>query len=175
MKTPSGGTEKKLTGTTTPKTTGTSKNDPFAIATVENAVVSEAKVERGPDGKIIRIIGHGGKENPLNDPLRNLDSDDSDDEEGEDADEWGGIAEEEVRQEGEDASETVKALIAESHNPAPKKPRHQSEQEVEWLQKLVQRYGEDTRAMARDRKLNPMQQTERDIARRIKRLGITRT
>jgi len=34
----------------------------------------------------------------------------------------------------------------------------------------VARHGDDTRAMARDAKLNPMQQTAADIAKRIKKM-----
>lgn len=50
-----------------------------------------------------------------------------------------------------------------------KKPRSQSKREVEWLESLVEKHGEDTRAMARDKRLNPMQQTEMDISRRLKK------
>lgn len=156
LKAPTGGTEKKL-GV---KTTGISKNDPFAIASVGKAIISEAKVERDADGKIIRVLGTT-KANPLNDPLNNLDSDDDE--------EWGGIAEREA-QGDEGTTDVVKSLIEESHNPAPKVARFQSEAEREWLDKLVARHGDDYGAMARDARLNPMQQTARDIGRRIKKM-----
>ncbi|KAK2595175.1 Ribosome biogenesis protein Nop16 [Conoideocrella luteorostrata] len=166
LKAPTGGTEKKL-GTTH----GISKNDPFAITSIEKAVVSEAKVERDADGKIIRILGSTSsltKPNPLNDPLNSLDSD-SEDGGGDDDEEWGGIAEREAL-EDESTTEVVKSLIEESHNPAPKVARYQSDGEREWLERLVARHGDDTAAMARDMKLNPMQQTARDIAKRIKKM-----
>ena len=51
-----------------------------------------------------------------------------------------------------------------------RKPRHQSKREEEWLERLIQKYGDDTAQMAKDRKLNPMQQTEADIARRLKKM-----
>ncbi|KAF5004490.1 hypothetical protein FDECE_9021 [Fusarium decemcellulare] len=157
LKAPTGGTEKRLGATTT----RTSPNDPFAITTVENAVVSEARVERDADGKIIRILGHA-KPNPLNDPLNELD-DDSDAEEQ--ADEWAGI------EDDPNATDIVKTLVEESRNPAEKKPRHQSGREKDWLEQLVAKHGDDTQAMAKDRKLNPMQQTAADLAKRIRKMN----
>ncbi|KAM5342354.1 hypothetical protein ACJ41O_013320 [Fusarium nematophilum] len=159
LKAPTGGTEKRLGATTT----RTSPNDPFSIATVENAVVSEARVERDEDGKIVRILGRA-KPNPLNDPLNELD-DDSEDEDVAEGDEWGGI------EDDADATDLVKTLVEESRNPVEKKPRHQSGREKEWLDKLVTKYGDDTAAMAKDRKLNPMQQTAADIAKRIRKMN----
>ncbi|KAL8662748.1 MAG: hypothetical protein Q9202_004440 [Teloschistes flavicans] len=49
-----------------------------------------------------------------------------------------------------------------------KRPRKQSRMEEEWIEALVGRYGDDVGGMARDRKLNPMQQSEGDIGRRVK-------
>lgn len=125
------------------------------------AVISEAKVERGADGKIIRVLP--GKANPLNDPLNDLDTD-SEMEEEKEYEEWGGIK--------EDGTETdvVKELIATAKNPVEKKPRYQSEQEKEWLGRLVDKYGDDYERMSRDRKLNSMQQTPGDLKRRISKL-----
>ena len=75
--------KKLLSGTATATTTRATPNDPFAITTIDKAVVSEARVERDADGKIVRVLGRPG-DNPLNDPLALLDSDDSDGEELED-------------------------------------------------------------------------------------------
>lgn len=50
-----------------------------------------------------------------------------------------------------------------------KKPRQQSKREEEWIANLVAMYGEDYARMVRDRKLNPMQQSEGDLRRRIRR------
>ena len=136
--------------------------DPFSIANVQNAVVSEAKVERDADGKIVRILGR--ESNPLNDPLNALDSDDEDGQPEKVYEEWGGINE----TGGE--TEVVKTLMEEARNPAEKKPRYQSEREREWLGKLVAKHGDNTAAMAKDRKLNPMQQTAADISRRLKKM-----
>ncbi|KAF4450844.1 hypothetical protein F53441_6067 [Fusarium austroafricanum] len=157
LKAPTGGTEKKLGGATT---TRAYANDPFSIATIENAIVSEARVERDADGKIIRILGEA-KPNPLNDPLNDLDNDSD----AEAAEEWGGI------EDDADATDVVKTLLEQSRQPDLPKKRHQSTREKEWLDKLVAKYGDDTAAMAKDRKLNPMQQTAADIAKRLRKMN----
>jgi nucleolar protein 16 len=158
LKAPTGGTEKKLGATTT----RAYPNDPFAIASIENAVVSEARVERDADGKIIRILGTS-KPNPLNDPLNDLDNDS--DAEGP-AEEWGGIEDDDA-----DATDVVKSLLEQSRQPDLPKKRHQSSREKEWLDKLVAKHGDNTAAMAKDRTLNPMQQTASDIARRLRKMN----
>ncbi|KAK6855995.1 ribosome biogenesis protein Nop16 [Apiospora arundinis] len=174
---PTGGVEpnlrsKKASGRSTKPT------DPFAIATTgmkDGNLVTEAKVERDENGKIIRIISTNGKKakpNPLNDPLNELETDSEAEAEEEDEDmeddgqTWGGI------EENEDGVRTdvVKALEAEANRPRHKHIRGQSEREREWLQDLIDKHGDNTRAMARDRKLNPMQQTEADLVRRIAKL-----
>lgn len=131
-------------------------------------------MERDENGKIVRVL-HGEekskkRENPLNDPLNDLDSED-DEAEDEDMEEWDGI-EEETREEG---SGIFPQLEAEANRPTIRKKKTQSSREKEWLQRLVEKYGDDTKAMARDRKLNPMQQTEADIAKRIKKWKGTST
>lgn len=157
--------------------------NPFAIDSTEKAIVSEVKVERDASGRITRVI-HPGGDNPLNDPLRYLDDDDEDDDaqvvteldDGsykrnkrpkEEHEEWGGI----VDAQDESMTDVVRELVEQARNPAPKKARHLSEREAEWLHKLVAKHGDDTRAMARDARLNPMQQTAADIARRLKKLN----
>ena len=50
-----------------------------------------------------------------------------------------------------------------------KREHTQSQRECEWIERLVARYGRDFKKMARDRKLNPFQQTEGDIGRRVAR------
>lgn len=165
LKTPTGGVEKKLTtaaSESSAPTLSTSKADPFAITTTEKAIVSEAKVERDADGNIVRILSR--KANPLNDALNDIESSGEEDE-GDDAEEWGGI-----NDDGVGTTDVVRSLIAEAKNPVPPKARYLSERETEWLQRLVAKYGDDTRAMARDPRLNPMQQTASDIAKRLKKL-----
>ena len=49
-----------------------------------------------------------------------------------------------------------------------KRPRKQSRREEEWVERLVEKYGDDVGKMVRDRKLNPMQQSHGDVAKRVK-------
>lgn len=159
LRAPTGGTEKKIGYKPSSR-----DKDPLAVKNVEQAaIITEAKVERDADGKIIRVLP--GRANPLNDPLNSLDSDsEMEQEEEEEFEEWGGLR--------EDGTETavVKELMAEARNPLEKKPRHQSEREKGWLGQLVEKYGDDYGKMARDRRLNPMQQTSGDLKRRIQKL-----
>ncbi|KAI1736231.1 ribosome biogenesis protein Nop16 [Xylaria scruposa] len=170
LRAPTGGVEPKLRSATSKPTSTTSK-DPFAIHGAKGPVATEAQVERDESGKIIRVIGGERKRpNPLNDPLAELDTDSEAEEEsgdGENAEEWGGL---EGEDEEDEQNEIVRQLENEANRPVEKKPRTASSREAEWLQTLVDRYGDDTAAMARDRKLNPMQQTAADIARRIRKM-----
>jgi len=50
-----------------------------------------------------------------------------------------------------------------------KRPRHQSTREEEWISSLVAKHGDNIKAMVRDKMLNPMQQTEGDIGRRVRK------
>ncbi|KAF4582162.1 hypothetical protein GQ602_006786 [Ophiocordyceps camponoti-floridani] len=138
LKAPTGGSEKLP-----------SSKVALAIAPLEQAIVSEAKVERDGKGNIVRVLPES----------------ESDSDSGRDDDE--GVADD------PDASQVVRDLIALAQNPAPKKARHQSHAEILWLQRLVARYGDDTGAMARDRKMNPMQQTAADLGRRIRKAQLT--
>ncbi|SPQ21749.1 94920e3e-10b8-481c-94d6-1f9191c4af5b [Thermothielavioides terrestris] len=138
--------------------------------------VREVKVERDASGRITRVLRDS---NPLGDPLNELDSDpDSDSEERRkekqrqrNYEEWSGFHEEKEGGEG-DKPAVLRALEREASRPTEKKVRHQSEREVDWLRRLVERHGDDTAAMAKDMKLNPMQQTAADIRRRLKKAGL---
>ncbi|KAH8663995.1 ribosome biogenesis protein Nop16 [Xylariales sp. PMI_506] len=157
--------------------------DPFAVRAMGTAgVVGEVRVERDENGKIVRILR---RENPLNDPLNELDTDsEADSEMADDGETWGGIDDDNNSSSNkkkskkgkkssnkvEAATDVVRQLEAEANRPLEKKIRGQSKGEQEWLEALVARHGDDTRAMARDRKLNPMQQTAADIARRLRKL-----
>ncbi|RDW73490.1 hypothetical protein BP6252_07397 [Coleophoma cylindrospora] len=120
---------------------------------------TEAKVERDPEtGKILRVIHSKSRPNPLNDPL-NSDSEEEDKE----YEDFDGFEGEEKPKE----NEIVKRLEELASREAPKKERTQSEREREWIERLVRTHGDDYGRMFRDRKLNPMQQTEADIKRRV--------
>lgn len=147
-------------------------------------VIGEARVERDATGRIVRVLSGGAPaaasaHKPLNDPLAAFDSDDDNDDDDDHTndtagiakqlaaenkwEDWGGISED------EGDNEVVRALVRQSRLPVAKQTRFQSEQESEWLQKLVAKHGDDVRAMAWDRKLNPFQQTMGDISKRLKR------
>ncbi|KAF1936153.1 60S ribosomal subunit biogenesis protein-like protein Nop16 [Clathrospora elynae] len=130
----------------------------------EKIDTDEIEVERDPEtGAILRVTGtFETKDNPLNDPLNELE--DSDDEEGK---EWNGFAMVPERREGESENPVIRQLEEAARNGAKKAPRGQSQREQEWVERLVGVYGDDCGRMARDRKLNPMQQTEADIRARV--------
>lgn len=90
--------------------------------------------------------------NPLNDPLNTLD-----DFEAEMGDKEGGWG---IAGQLEAEAARLGALA--------KRKRRQSKFEAEWVGRLVERWGDDVERMARDRKLNPWQQSEGDIRRRIR-------
>jgi nucleolar protein 16 len=160
---PSGGVERH-SRTHAPSSTANA-NDSLAIKSARPAkklIPTEARVERDPTtGNILRVVSGGAdddedieEENPLNDPLNDL----------------------EARPPPEVRASTaiVEALEAEAAEEearlaAKKQPRKQSTREEEWISKLVDKYGDDYGKMTRDRKLNPMQQSEGDIKRRARR------
>lgn len=144
-----------------------------AKAMTKQFSVGETRVERDPEtGKILRVIhdDDGNKDevevagrkfrgsNPLNDPLNDL----SDDEERV-----------EDFKKSSDGSAIVQQLerqaAQEGHAVQNKKPRHVSKREEEWIERLIERHGNDFSAMARDMKLNPMQQSVGDLRRRIRK------
>ncbi len=49
------------------------------------------------------------------------------------------------------------------------RPRIQSQGEQEWIERLVAKWGDDYRAMNGDRRLNPQQQSEGDLRKRVKK------
>ncbi|RMZ85211.1 hypothetical protein DV738_g406, partial [Chaetothyriales sp. CBS 135597] len=160
---PTGGTEKKGKDKDQAATnirTGDSLAIPKARETGK-VQAQEIQVERDPEtGRIIRVLrpetdeDHGADDNPLNDPLNDI-----------------------LDEPQQGSSAPVKGVIAELEREAAReaeavakrRPRQQSQREEEWLSRLVAKYGQDTRAMARDRKLNPMQQTEGDLKRRLRK------
>lgn len=127
--------------------------DPLALqgTAAKILIPAEAQVERDPTtGAIIRVLlPENHRPNPLNDPLNAI------------LDSYsppalvpGGI----VAELEEQATFEIKV-----------RPRQQSKREEEWIERLVERYGDNYGAMMRDMKLNPYQQTEGDIRRRIKK------
>jgi nucleolar protein 16 len=68
-----------------------------------------------------------------------------------------------------ESTSVVKELERQAAIEGRKKPRHQSQREQQWIQDLVEKYGDDFGKMARDTKLNIYQQSEGDIKRRVKK------
>ncbi|KAF9346942.1 Nucleolar protein 16 [Mortierella sp. NVP85] len=66
-------------------------------------------------------------------------------------------------------TDVVRALEAQAANIL-KRERHQSEGELVWAAKLMEKYGDDYEKMFWDRKLNPNQQTAAQLKKRIKAL-----
>lgn len=137
-----------------------------AVKLASKIELGETRVERDPEtGKILRVIREddefevaGRKQrrtNPLNDPLNVLE--DAEDE----ALAAGSVPASDVVRQLERQADTEGVTVK------AKKPRHQSKREEEWITRLIEKHGENFIAMARDRKLNPMQQSEGDLRRRI--------
>jgi nucleolar protein 16 len=145
-----------------------SKSSTTSKLAISNAIPktitpSEARVERDPEtGKILRVIHTGTKPNPLNDPLN---SDSEDEGMADDGEEFSGFDAETGDQ--KEANEIVRKLEEQASMVAEKKDRLQSDREREWIERLVAKHGEDYAKMARDMKLNPMQQTAADIRKRV--------
>ena len=136
------------------------KRDAFSIKSKvpTTLIPTEARIERDPNtGAILRVIHPEarGLENPLNDPLNEMS----------DSEPLAILAGGSVHA----RTGIVKELEEQASLEAKKKPRQQSKREEEWVANLVATYGDDYRRMVRDRKLNPMQQSEGDLKRRIRK------
>ena len=145
-----GGTEIK-TNSATPESR---RKDTLSIPTsqkVSELGTSEVKVTRDPKTGAIISVQHEkreGRENPLDDPLNEV-SDLHDNAVGDSA---GGI---------------IPELEEQATYSRPKRPRMQSQREREWIERVVGRWGNNWGGMMRDRKLNPQQQSEGDLKRRV--------
>jgi nucleolar protein 16 len=93
-------------------------------------------------------------DNPLNDPLNDLEAP---------------IQKSDKPRTGITGQLEDQAAQEEAHLAAKRKPRAQSRREEEWIARMVEKHGDDTSAMFRDKKLNTMQQSEGDISRRLKK------
>lgn len=145
-----GGTEAKAKSTNSES----GRKDTLSIPTSHKASelgTSEVKVTRDPKTGAIVSVHHekSERENPLGDPLNEFS--DSEDEMVEESCSRGIIPE----------------LEEQARYSKPKRPRMQSQREREWIERLVERWGDDWGGMVRDRKLNPQQQSEGDLKRRV--------
>jgi nucleolar protein 16 len=154
-----GGSEVRVSQNSTEAKLSITKAIPTALTP------TEARVERDKDGRIVRVHHIGGrsrqKDNPLNDPLNSEDEDEE-------------MQIEDKNEQGKKLSSEnaiIRALEEQAVMIPEKKIRRQSRREREWIGRLVAGHGADFAAMSRDRKLNPMQQTEADIRRRVEKWG----
>lgn len=145
-------------------------------ALAKQTATSDIKVERDPEtGKILRVIRGAADEeveiagrkvkrnNPLNDPLNDLSN-------------HGIVTQPRQNASGNAIVEQLERQAAqEGVSVRAKKPRHQSQREEEWVTRLIEKHGDNYAAMARDRRLNPMQQTEGDLKRRIRKFQQSRS
>ncbi|THY27461.1 60S ribosomal subunit biogenesis protein-like protein Nop16 [Aureobasidium pullulans] len=128
--------------------------------------ISEVKIRRDPEtGAILQVLDER-KANPLNDPLNDVEDNDH---EG-----WEGFVNEHgvldgARQGGDARTDVIRQLEEQASRPIKKAPRKQSEREEEWIERLIQKHGDDYLGMARDMKLNPMQQSVGDLKKRVKK------
>ena len=118
----------------------------------------EVRVVRDSKTGAIVSVPDGRKEregrNPLIDPLNDLSDSEAEDgeEEREDIGRSRGIV--------PDLEEAAKYSKK-------KRPPRQSQREREWIERLVDKWGDNWGGMVRDRRLNPQQQTEGDLRRRV--------
>ena len=137
-------------------------------------VPGTARIVRDEKGEVVRVLYHGadGDDNDKRRKEREVDwrgrrlvdelgDDDEDDE----------VTQHDIFTGGKDDGDgngVVRQLaIAARRGERKKAGRKQSQREEEWVERLVGRYGDDVGRMARDRKLNPMQQSPADIAKRV--------
>lgn len=139
--------------------------DSLSIATREQAsktlIPGTVRIIRDTmTGAIIRVAPSSPSPenlNPLNDPLNDFDSDGD-----------GFSKNEEQEKERSSKIGIVAQLEAAARaGGAKKRPRIQSQREEEWIERLVTRWGDDLKGMVKDRRLNPQQQSEGDLRRRI--------
>lgn len=126
------------------------KADSLAAEEAALKPVGFGRIIRDEDGNVIDIILP--------------DDDDEDEEEQEDEDEVKEFAPVEAK------TDIVRELEIISATAAPVK-RHTSTSEREWLSQLVIAHGEDTTAMARNRKLNVWQKTPGELRKMLRKAG----
>ncbi|KAI9884263.1 MAG: hypothetical protein M1823_003953 [Watsoniomyces obsoletus] len=174
LKAPSGGVEKKVSDAA--QTSGRKPGDTLAItpSTVTRPTAlapSEVGVERDSKGAIVRIIRDSTAtqpktNNPLNDPLNELSSDE---EELKDSGSAPPRQEPNGSRAGEGGDLIQELEAAARRGEGPRRRKRLSEREVEWIVDLVDVYGNDYHKMFWDRKRNPLQLTVNDIRRRVER------
>jgi nucleolar protein 16 len=139
------------------------RNEPLAISpgtTYSQKSAVEVRLEIDPEtgNPILARDTITKKSGLLNDPLN--DPDDSDVDESK----WNSLGRLPKQNGGTGITDTLESLAASG---VQRGPRKQSQREQQWIQALVERHGDNYGAMFRDVVLNPMQQSEGDIKRRV--------
>ncbi len=130
----------------------------------------EIGVERdAKTGQILRVLDSASaRANPLHDPLNDLDSD-SEVSDREMFDQHGNAVDTSTLTVSQSRTAVVERLQREASKPVVKYKHKQSEGEREFVEALLEKYGEDYGKMARDMKINYMQRSEADLKRRIRK------
>ena len=158
---PTGGTEKRTSSTPALATLNDAQGAKHNTLAITSRLPKKlepglARIERDPEtGAIVRVLSDtlgSSNDNPLNDSLNEIT---------------------ELRQDNSRISYSERGIIKELEEQASvevkKRPRQQSRREEDWIAQLVEKYGDNYMGMVRDRKLNPYQQSEGDLARRVRR------
>jgi len=157
LKSSTGGTENKITKASQ-QSLHSHKDDPLAIpsSTSKRLEPGSVKVVRDPTSGAITGVVRENKDrpNPLNDLLYDLSDGEKEYMIGE--------------SERINGSGIIPELEKSAQYEKKRQPRKQSQREQEWIASLIERWGDDWVGMVRDRKLNPMQQSEGDLKRRVK-------
>jgi nucleolar protein 16 len=164
-----GGKERIAATLTDSTSNATPRDDPLAInpaEKVQKQTTVEVAIERDPEtGAMVRVVD-SSQPNPLNDPLNEL---------GEletmDFNALGrSIGRVPKRRNAQEADTNVTRQLEEfAASGVRQAPRGQSQHEEEWIARLVEKHGDDYRAMFWDKHLNVFQQSEGDIKRRVKK------
>lgn len=119
------------------------------VASVDSAsssiVPGFARIERDADGNVVKV--HYGK--TWEQRLDELEEEDA------------------TPMTATDETTPVVKKLVEQASMSAKVERYQSAREKEWVERLVEKHGDDYRRMVWDKKLNPFQQTEADIKKRV--------
>jgi nucleolar protein 16 len=164
-----GGKERTVSALTNNTSDAALLDDPLAINPAEQAqkpTTTEVAIERDPEtGAIVGVLD-SSPPNPLNDLLNELGEVEPID--------FNAIGRSVGRLPKMDSSHGVNTDVTRqleefAASGVRKAPRGQSEREEEWVARLVEKHGDDYKAMFWDKQLNVLQQSEGDLKRRVKK------
>ncbi|QDS75941.1 hypothetical protein FKW77_003195 [Venturia effusa] len=140
-------------------------DDTFAIKpTLQPADIEPQTVRIIRDqetGAIISVFDDEDKPNPLNDPLNDL--------EETPMMKFNSLGFVPKRRDGAKETDVTRQLEEYALSGIERAKRGQSKGEEEWVQNLINKYGDDYKGMFWDKKLNPMQQSVGDLKKRVKK------